>query len=654
MLERTVEFANSNAVSCMVLPLSWMLQARYATLREHLLRTERWNILARLGPRAFETISGERVSVGLTILTHRTDAQAAIHLRGVEATALPNAQGKADALQTEHVVSIRQAGLRRNPDSRILLELLDSKSLLQEHATCIQGLATSDDPQFTLDFWELESIADGWVPLDGTVQEIVAFGGRERLLRWEDGRGRYYRHAMALKREGRLGGWKSGTDARGKAGVLVSQMSILPTTLYTGHFYDHNASVLVPKNESDLLAIWAFASSPSFREEVRRIDESLKPSNKVFVKIPFDLEYWNTVASQEYPHGLPKPHSNDPTQWIFHGHPAISDHALQVAVARLLGYRWPAELDEEMELAEDARAWIERSGELTDFGDNDGIVCIPAVGTEQPAEDRLLNLLHKAYEDGRAVERQFQEKLDAGDTNDALTVALLQRAWKPSLPGSFNDWLSSLLEAADHTGKSLGSWLRDKFFTQHFKLFHHRPFIWHIWDGLKDGFSVLVNYHRLDNKRLKTLIYTYLNDWINRQKQDAAAGVDGSEEKLAAAGWLKERLELILNGESPHDMFVRWKRLEEQSIGWNPDCNDGVRLNIRPWMTTGDAGKKGAGLLRDKPNINWKKDRGKDVESAPWFSLGPMYGGKKGDRINDHHLSLAEKQAADHPTEGQV
>lgn len=199
------------------------------------------------------------------------------------------------------------------------------------------------------------------------------------------------------------------------------------------------------------------------------------------------------------------------------------------------------------------------------------------------------------------------------------------------------------MAAADHTGKTLDSWLRDKFFTQHFKRFHHRPFIWHVWDGLKDGFSVLVNYHRLDNKLLETLIYTYLNDWIKTQKNQLGK-VDGSQERLDAANALKAKLELILAGESPLDIFVRWKTLDQQPIGWNPDLNDGVRLNIRPWMTVGDVSKKGAGVLRDKPNIEWKKDRGKDVESAPWFTLGPTYGGKVGDRINDHHLTLAEKR----------
>ena len=57
-----------------------------------------------------------------------------------------------------------------------------------------------------------------------------------------------------------------------------------------------------------------------------------------------------------------------------------------------------------------------------------------------------------------------------------------------------------------------------------------------------------------------------------------------------------------------------------------------MRLNIRPFVT--------AGVLRKNPKIKWGKDRGKDPESAPWY---PVF---KGDRINDHHLTLAEKRAA--------
>ena len=57
--------------------------------------------------------------------------------------------------------------------------------------------------------------------------------------------------------------------------------------------------------------------------------------------------------------GLPMPYSDDPTQWLFHSHPVPSERPLQVAIARLLGYRWPAETDEEMELAPEVPAAID-------------------------------------------------------------------------------------------------------------------------------------------------------------------------------------------------------------------------------------------------------------------------------------------------------
>ena len=111
---------------------------------------------------------------------------------------------------------------------------------------------------------------------------------------------------------------------------------------------------------------------------------------------------------------------------------------------------------------------------------------------------------------------------------------------------------------------------------------------------------------------------------------------------------LEKRLKAILAGEPPFDIFVRWKPLAQQPISWEPDINDGVRLNIRPFMAQDiPGGKKGAGILRAKPNIHWKKDRGKEPvrERAqyPWF-----WGEGKftGERVNDIHLTVAEKRAA--------
>jgi hypothetical protein len=123
---------------------------------------------------------------------------------------------------------------------------------------------------------------------------------------------------------------------------------------------------------------------------------------------------------------------------------------------------------------------------------------------------------------------------------------------------------------------------------------------------------------------------------------DAKRNIDGAELRLSASKLLKSKLQNILEGEKPFDIFVRWKTIENQPSGWNPDLNDGVRLNIRPFV------KAEVLRINKKPkfNINWEKDRGKDSFDSPWYFLGLQYDGKKGDRINAHHLTLDEKYKA--------
>jgi hypothetical protein len=204
--------------------------------------------------------------------------------------------------------------------------------------------------------------------------------------------------------------------------------------------------------------------------------------------------------------------------------------------------------------------------------------------------------------------------------------------------------------AAQHAGRS--TW-----FEQHCKLFRNRPFIWHVWDGRKDGFAALVNYHRLDHNTLKKLTYSYLGDWIRQQQDDVRDDKAGAAERLGAAQDLQAELAAILEGEAPYDIFVRWKPLSQQAIGWNPDLNHGVRLNIRPFLMAQDVDRKGAGILRWKPNIKWDKDRGKepkrDKADFPWFwceaepEQDPV--GERefaGHRWNDVHFSLAHKRAS--------
>lgn len=642
-LERCLELAHpakagqGAGVVQIVMPQNWLFLTSYKKQRASLLQRVQWNLLARLGEGGFD--SPQAAGAFIILLTQtRAPAPEGFALHGVDASAPKSAPEKALLLREGAVVAVSQKGQLGNPDARVAFDEGEDLPLLSQYADGLVGLQTSDDPMFICGFWEHPELNfDVWELMQSTPEELKPDAGASWLVRWEQGNGLLLSLPTAYPTKG--------LKAIGKQGVAIHRMRQLYPYVYAKERFHQNVAVVVPNDEQHLPAIWCFCSSPEYNEAVRQIDQALKVTNATLVKVPFDLAHWQQVAAERYPHGLPKPYSDDPTQWLFHGHPQPATDPLQVAVARLVGYRWPAEQEAAaaagaaeiqaksassayavsassyqnesidaattapqrapMELSEAAHAWIARCAALEAHTDDDGICCLPSVRGEAPAHERLLQLLIAAW-----------ETVEPG-------------SWRPAI-------LDQLLAQADWAGKGLDVWLREKFFEQHAKRFHHRPFVWHVWDGLKDGFAALVNYHKLDAKNLERLIHTYLGDWIRQQETGVREGVDGAQTRLAAAQDLKRRLELILEGEQPYDIFVRWKSLAEQPIGWTPDLNDGVRLNIRPFMK--------AEVLRHnkkpKLNISWDKDRGKDVESAPWY---PVFGG---DRINDHHLSLEDKRAA--------
>ena len=601
LLLRSIELSKAGGLVAGVMPSEWTFARPYRHFRKSLLQEQHLGLLAYLGKNSFST--GLRVSPILVCLKRKLfdEPTVVVDIRGV------NTDDKAKCLEkAAHFIAL-QASWLANPDCRMVDNegYSGASRRLRDFVDVRLGVGPGDVVNFEREFWEIKTISSDWEFLQGAVSVDALYGGRSSIFYWQNGVGKIYELAQSVKHLNHAAqNWQRGRPLWGRQGVILSQMGGAAT--YSGNIFPSRCLAIVPNDSGNLEALIAFALTGALKKKILEVDAGFKiASPETILDTPFDVSYWQERFAELFPKGLPRPSSNDLTQWLFHGHPQPATDPLQVAVARLAGYRWPAETDPEMELADEARTWIASCDLLAGHTDDDGIVCLPSVRGEAPAHERLLKLLIAAWE----------------------TVQL--GSWKPTV-------LDKLLADVDCAGKGLDVWLRDKFFEQHAKRFHHRPFIWHVWDGLKDGFAALVNYHQLDAKNLERLIHTYLGDWIRQQEEGVRNGVDGAQNRLSAAQDLKRRLELILEGEPPYDIFVRWKPLAEQPIGWNPDLNDGVRLNIRPFMT--------AEVLRHnrkpKLNIAWDKDRGKDVESAPWFKVF------KGDRINDHHLTRAEKLSA--------
>ncbi len=587
-VERCLDYCTPGGSTALVTPQSWLFLGSYKALRHWMLRQVTWDVVAKLGPGAFETITGEVVNVALLI--HTSDEPGDGHeMVGLDVSTSRLAVEKADLLCRCQASFVKQFAQILNPDFRVsVTPQSPQQARLSEHASSFLGLGTGDYSHYGRCFWEFSQLQAGWAFQQGSVVVPKHFGGREYVVAWDKAAGRV-RGITDSEREQIHNQDQSGQQAWGKVGVCVSLMKDLKVSLYTGEIFDKAIAVLMPHNSAHHLALWAYCKSSEFAREVRQLDQNVIVANGTLVKVPFDLDRWQKVAAEEYPNGLPEPHSDDPTQWLFKGHPKGSTDPLQVAISRLLGYGWPDQEPDSLDALADA----------------DGIVPIPAVRKEAPAADRLREVLRAAF--GSEWSTATEDRL--------------------------------LVESGAKSGTSLDDWLRNTFFDKHCARFHQRPFIWHLWDGRKDGFACLVNYHKLDHKRLESLTYSYLQDWINIQASDTKSGKPGADLRLSAAQELQGKLKLILAGEPPHDIFVRWKPLAEQPIGWNPDLNDGVRLNIRPFMT--------AGVLRKNPNIKWTKDRGneprRDKDQFPWFWDGDTF---TGERVNDRHYTNAEKKRA--------
>jgi hypothetical protein len=577
-LERCLDFCAPGGTSGLVMPQNWLFQGAFETLRKKLIRAIELDGIVRLGEGGFESSQAAGAFVVLGILT-RSLPNLKHEFFGLDASESRLPQSKAARMLTGALLRVNQSDQLNTPENRIVLHNETAQSeKLSAFCSALSGAKTGDLTRFGRCHWEIEgqSIGTAWEAYQTAPTHTGEYSAREMVILWEKESGEMYELAQSVKHLNHVAqNWLRGKPNWGKAGVVVGLMRGIPATIYSGEIYDSACCAIVPSDASDLLPLWAFCSSGVYAKQLRLLDQGLNiGSNLTLVKVPFDIAHWRKAAAEKYPHGLPRPFSSDPTQWLFNGHPKNSDQPLQVAVARLLGYEWPRQTGSSFS---DCPALGPDS--LEKLADHGGIVCLSATKGEAAAAERLRGFLVQAL-------------------------------------GKFD--LNALIANSGPKGsksETLDEWLRDEFFEQHCAIFHHRPFIWHVWDGHKSGFSALVNYHKLTHANLEKLTYAYLGDWIRRQQVAVEAGEAGSDSRLQAAKQLHASLKLILEGEPPYDLFVRWKPLSKQPIGWHPDINDGVRMNIRPFAT--------ADILRKRVKIKWEKDRGKepgrDKKDFPWF-----------------------------------
>ncbi|WP_447972363.1 hypothetical protein [Nitrospira sp. Kam-Ns4a] len=251
---------------------------------------------------------------------------------------------------------------------------------------------------------------------------------------------------------------------------------------------------------------------------------------------------------------------------------------VSVTVLRLLGHRWPKE--------------IEAGEPLPSWADPDGIIPLTEGAGEPTLHERVRERIAEDFGAARvhAIEQEFDEIM----------------------------------------GKPLGSWLSTEFFPRHVSRFKKRPIAWQIESSRKDGkrgrrgkanappaFSCLVYYHRLDADLLPKLRSQYVGP-LRTRIQTELAGLERLEARTADQDERRVQLERLLEELKDFDARLeqvsvagfasaaldtiaakepldRWTSRDgtapppttreaflAQERKYDPDLNDGVRVNLAP------------------------------------------------------------------------
>ena len=239
----------------------------------------------------------------------------------------------------------------------------------------------------------------------------------------------------------------------------------------------------------------------------------MKINNGTLLRVPFDLAHWQGVAAEQYPNGLPKPIQRSHPMAFRRPHPWLVDPNALTARESPPDWkaehrcRWPWHACSAIggRAKQAPASWIARLS---------GRMVLKSMPT------RTASYVSRLKGERRPHERltRFWPMLSAqsGQRRNSPACSLrLVSAASRSTTGCATASSSSTVQ-----------------------LFHQRPFIWHIWDGRRDGFHALVNYHGSPRRTARAGAH-----WRSSSTPISATGSTGSAptrrpaSKARTRGW---------------------------------------------------------------------------------------------------------------------
>ena len=142
---------------------------------------------------------------------------------------------------------------------------------------------------------------------------------------------------------------------------------------------------------------------------------------------------------------------------------------------------------------------------------------------------------------------------------------------------------------------SISDWLTNIYFEYHVRLYKSRPIYWQLASSLQadPAFCAVVHYQRFGTDTLRKLRGSYVRGCAERferelgqARQDSRAddAVD-LQQKVEEVRTFDKKLQALEEGGFP--IHAPWKEAGRRPKGWDPDIDDGVKVNVLPFQIAG-------------------------------------------------------------------
>ena len=520
----------------------------------------------------------------------------------------------------------------------------DARALDPGLATVKQGLATSDDERWLREFWEVPPASIGrsgrWVPFAKGGDFSRFYADQHLLIKWADN-GRQLKEYIVAK-DGSESKRIYSQDWYFKPGLtwpLRTQRGFNLRVMPEGCIFGHKGPAIFPNDPDTTFFILGIANSAPAEFLLRGLMSFGSWEVGVIKRLPVPHASSEQVdkvsyiaksisqAKRGWDQGNELSTSFD-RPWVLQGSNATSlTESLEFMLAleaesetriqslyddlNTEAYRMYGILDatrRHIEQSLGGRApevlWPQMEGKTIEQKRMEHVWRLLSFAVKRvvEADDDGIVPFDQATGETRLVDRVRQE-----------LAALFPNRDESQLENEIANELNRTVKGYRRCG-SLDDWFANAFFEYHASLYKSRPIFWHIASAQgtsRFAFGALVHYHRFDRNRMAKLRASYVRDTLEELRREAglAAKAGRAEDHVELQSRLEEvqaldkKLQQIQEGhhEGPEGgdrdfrILTPWKEPDARPRGWDPDLDDGVKVNIAPLDRAGVLRVSGVG-----------------------------------------------------------